>query len=135
MLWVQKTKYRAWFFIKEHGTFKLKKKKRFNPLSKIIKYKGKPFEPTLHLPSFSNGTKNYYFFEIGSKNQISYTEIIDTDADLKDLMYAKEVIVQVFKSLGEKSTNINWIHLLFVGIATILSGWILGSYIPIGVLP
>lgn len=135
LFFVQKTKYRAWFFIKEHGTYKLKKKKKFNPLEPIIKYAKKPYEPILSNPSFSNGTKDYFFFEIGSRSQIAYKEIVDTDAELKDLMYAKEVIVQAFKSLGEKKLSINWIHLALIGGMMLLAGWILGSYLPVGVMP
>jgi hypothetical protein len=135
IFFVQKTKYRAWFFIKEHGTYKLKKKMKFNPLKPIIKYGDKPYEPILNVPSFSNGLKDYFFFEIGNKRQISYIELTESDAELKDLMFAKEVVVQAFKSLGERVTSINWIHLVLVALAMFLGGWILGNYIPIGVLP
>ena len=135
MLFVQKTKYRAWFFIKEHGTYKLKKKKKFNPLTPIITYHDKPYEPILSNPSFSNGVKSYFFFEIDKRSQITYKVIVDTDAELKDLMYAKEVIVQAFKSLGEKKLNLNWVHLALIAGMMILAGWILGSYLPVGMIP
>lgn len=135
MLFVQKTKYRAWFFNKEHGTYKLHKKKKFDPLEPTISYHKKPYKPILSSPSFSNGTKDYFFFEIGKKSQITYHEIFDTDAELNDLMYAKEVVVQAFKSLGERKLNINWIHLALIGGMMLLAGWILGSYLPVGVIP
>lgn len=135
ILFVQKTKYRAWFFNKEHGTYKLHTKKKFDPLKLTIKYKDKPYEPILSSPSFSNGVKDYFFFEIGNKNQITYDELVDTDAELKDLMYAKEVIVQAFKSLGERKLNLNWIHLALIAGMMLLGGWILGSYLPVGVIP
>lgn len=132
---VKKTKYKAWFFFKEHGTYKLKRKKRFNPLDPILKYHDKPYKPILAHPSFSNGTKSYFFFEIGNRSQITYNEVVDTEAELNDLMYAKEVIVQAFKALGEKKLSINWIHLALIGGMMLLAGWILGSYLPVGVLP
>ena len=135
-MFVKKSKYRAWFFQKQHGTFKLRKKKRFNPDTKpTIKYKGKPYEPIVDNPSFSNGLKDIFFFEIGSKSQLNYHEVMDSDAEIKDLLYGKEIIVQAFKSLGEKALNITWLHLVVVGLAMFLGGWIMGTYLPVGFIP
>ena len=42
---------------------------------------------------------------------------------------------QGFKAIKEKGLVINWIHLLLGMLSTLAIGWILGNYIPIGVLP
>ncbi len=143
-----KQKFKAVFFIKEHDTFRIRKKKRFNPLKPVIYYKGKPYCPIIAEPTYLKGIFSYYFFEIdgkqitilldGKKEQVGKqleTKINDNDVEsnAKDLLYSKEVIKQVFMSLEKRSTTINWIHLVLAGALFFLAGWILGSYIPIGV--
>ena len=135
----KKIKYRAWFFIKQDKSRRLAKKKRFNPVKKkgLVIYKGVSYEPILGNPTFDNGIKRYFFFDIGTKAQISTYEIstIESDAEIKDLLYIQEVMKQGFEAIKEKGLIINWIHLVLTAIACISAGWILGNYIPIGVLP
>lgn len=139
MMFVKKTKFRVWFFIRENDNLRLHKKKRFNPLKKegLIYYKKKPYEPKISHPTFDNGKKRFYFFKIGTKAQITTYEIptIDSDAEIKDLLYIQEVMKQGFSAIKESGLSINWIHLLLASITFMLTGWILGNYIPIGVLP
>lgn len=137
-MFVKKTKFRAWFFIKEKDIIKLYKKKRFKSVNKkgIFKYKNEPYEPIIDYPTFKNGNKSYFFFLLGSKTQITTYDITiqDSDAEIKDLLYTQEALYQGFKAIKEKGLSINWIHLVLVGIAFLLAGWILGNYIPIGAL-
>lgn len=132
-----KPKFRAWFFIKHGGTYKLKKKKRFNPLNKTFKYKGKAYSPELDNPTFDNGNKSYFFFEIGNSTQIATQEFSSSeqDTEIKDLLYVNEVMYQGFKAIKEKGLVINWIHLVLGMLSALAIGWIIGNYIPIGVLP
>jgi len=127
---VSKTKYRAWFFTKEHGTFNIQKKKRFKPTSKTIKYNGQPYEPEMDNPSFSNGRKNYFFFEIGKKKQINTSvSELESEADMKDLLYATEIVRQIAKSITEKGIVLNWIHLVLTAFGCTALGWILKTYV------
>lgn len=136
---VSKTKFRVWFFIKENEAYKLHKKKRFNPLKRkgLVYYKKVPYEPLLEHPTFENGKKQYFFFEIGKKSQITTYEIstLDSDAEIKDLLYIQEVMKQGFSAIKESGLKLNWIHLVLASFSFLLTGWILGNYVPIGVLP
>jgi len=138
-MFVKKSKFKVWFFLKENDNYRLHKKKRFNALNNegLIYYKSKPYEPLLEYPAFNNGKKRYFFFEIGKKAQITTYEVSvdNSDAELKDLLYLQEVMKQGFKAIKEPKIVINWIHLVFVAFLFLLGGWILGNYIPIGVLP
>ena len=136
---VKKTKFRAWFFIKENDSYRLHKKKRFNPVKKegLVHYKKKPYEPLIEHPTFDNGKKRFFFFEINKKAQIITYEIpmIDSDAELKELLYIQEVMRQGFQAIKEPKLVVNWIHLVLTAISCLAVGWILGNYIPIGVIP
>lgn len=145
----KKQKYKAWFFIKEHGTFRKRKKKKFNPLKPVIHYKNKAFCPIISEPSFTIGLWSNYFFDIngkqitivdsnGKKEKVvkqleTYENNNDQEINANDLLYANEVIKQVFQSLEKRQIFINWIHLILVGGLTLLGGWILGTYIPISI--
>ena len=149
---IKKDKYKAVFLIKKHNTHNIRKKKKFNPLKPIIKYKGKAYAPEIDVPTYSKGKISYFFFDVNGK-QISITdgkddngkdkkikvvkqlgiEKLDNDkeATVKDLLYIQEVIKQVFMSLGKVKFNITWLHLVLIGSLGLVVGWIIGTYIPI----
>ncbi len=138
-MFVKKTKFRVWFFVKKGNNYKLHKKKKFKALNNagLIYYKKKPYEPILEYPTFDNGNKRYYFFALESQAQITTYEVSmeNSDSDIKDLLYTQEVLKQGFRAIKEPKLVINWIHLVFIAISCLLGGWILGNYIPIGVIP
>ncbi len=132
-MFTPKQKYKAWFFTKEYGTIRFRKKKRFSPLKTIINYHGKPYTPIIDNPSFIKGLNSYYIFDIHSKEQITiHRNNNDVNTTANDLLYAREVLVQLFKSLGKTKVVLNWIHLVFAVGFAILGGWIVGSYFPLG---
>jgi len=130
-----KTRYKAWFFLKDND---LRKKKKFSPEKNngLVEYKGSWYNPSLEHPSVRKGLKKYYFFHIGTKNQITLYKILDVDkdTDIKDLLYLQESMKQSFEAIGEHSISLNWIHVILAGISMLLGGWILGSYLPVGVM-
>lgn len=130
-----KQKYKAYILIEQGSTFKLKKIKKINPLKDTFKFGGKPFSPDIDNPTYIKGNTSYYLFDFHSQKQIKTKKgNNEIDAHTKDLIYAREVIVQVFRSLEKRTFYITWMHVVLVLGLALLGGWILGSYFPIQAL-
>ena len=131
---LNKSKFKAWFFIREAGTYKFKKRKKFkpNPKKPLIKYKGKNYDVNLDNPSFRKGLTSHFFLEFEGK-QIITSEVENNDTAIKELLYMDEAIKQTFIALKPPKLYLNWIHLVLAIGFSLLVGWILGSFIPIGI--
>lgn len=125
-----KTKYFAIFVIEVNQSFSFVKMKRINPIKRNVRYsKDKLFILQSELPTYINGLKVYYFFDL-EHGQLLFNKTSDEsiiNSDIIDNIMAKNIVNQLTSSLMSNKFAMNLLQIIFGGIFGGLIGYLIGT--------
>lgn len=125
-----KTKYYAIFVMEVNESYSFVKMKRINPINRKVRYrKDKLFILQSERPTYINGLKVYYFFDLQTGqllfNKTSADSIINSD--IIDNIMCKNIVNQLTSSLMSNKFVMNLFQIIFGGIFGGLIGYLIGT--------
>lgn len=129
-----KRKYIVVFLQKQHGSYAISSKRKFNPNNlkkKTIKHKKVliPFDIVSY--SFTDGLKLYYYVSITEKKQLFFENTKDLQIGSKviDMILNDEIIAQITSNLNKSNFKANLVNMIFSALFGGLIGYIIGGLI------
>ena len=122
----RKVKYIAIFLDKIQTTYRIVKKKRFNPSDTRMSYKGNTYQIDKTITGYSKkNNKIYFFFDIIT-GQLSFYEVKGINPKLANLVLSSGIIENITSGLTKKSSfDYNMIiYMVIGGIIGFLIGFI-----------
>lgn len=124
-----KTKYFAIFVMEVNESYSFVKMKRINPIKRQVRYaKDKLFILQSERPTYINGLKVYYFFDLQC-GQLLFNKTSDDsliNSDIIDNIMCKNIVNQLTSSLMASKFTMNLVMMLFAGIFGGLIGYLIG---------
>ena len=124
-----KAKYFAIFVIQINESYSFVRRKRINPIKRKVRYsKTKLFVFQPEFPTYSNGLKVYYFFDL-EHGQLLFNKTSDNhtiNSNMIDDIMSKNIISQLTSSLGNSKFAMNLLQIIFGGITGGMIGYIIG---------
>lgn len=125
-----KTKYFAIFVMEVNQSYSFVKMKRINPIKRKVRYsKDKLFLLQAEFPTYINGLKIYYFFDLQA-GQLLFNKTSDEsiiNSDIIDNIMCKNIVNQLTSSLMSNKFVMNLIQIIFGGIFGGLIGYLIGT--------
>lgn len=125
-----KTKYFAIFVMEVNQSYSFVKMKRINPIKRKVRYsKDKLFILQSERPTYINGLKVYYFFDLEC-GQLLFNKTSDEsiiNSDIIDNIMCKNIVNQLTSSLMSNKFAMNLLQIIFGGIFGGLIGYLIGT--------
>lgn len=125
-----KTKYFAIFVMEVNQTYSYVKIKRINPIKRQVRYsKDKLFILQAEMPTYVNGLKVYYFFDL-EHGQLLFNKTSDEsiiNSDIIDNIMCKNIVNQLTSSLMSSKFAMNLLQIVFGGIFGGMIGYLIGT--------
>lgn len=125
-----KTKYFAIFVMEVNQSYSFVKMRRINPIKRQVRYsKSKLFILQSERPTYINGLKVYYFFDLES-GQLLFNKTSDEsiiNSDIIDNIMCKNIVNQLTSSLMSNKFAMNLLQIIFGGVFGGLIGYLVGT--------
>jgi hypothetical protein len=128
-LFKKKKKYYAVYCLREVGVQTIIAIKRINPTKKSVSFRGNTFVLDITTPSYTKGTKVYYFFSISDKQQLTFSNDKEplVNTELIDSILSQKIIEQLTKNLNN-DFKMNIMTLMMGVIIGALVGYMYATY-------
>lgn len=125
-----KMKYFAIFLLEVNESYSFVKIKRINPIKRKVRYaKDKLFILSPEYPTYINGLKTYYFFDLEHGqlllNKTANSDIINSE--IIDSVVSKSIVSQLTSNLGNQKLAFQIMQLLIGGVFGGIIGYMIGG--------
>lgn len=124
-------KYYAVFLIKEQNTYNVLRRKKFNPESKIIRYKkGNTHEVDVSIPTYSKGLSLYFLIDI-NEGQLEFGNHRKgkVNPELIDMVMQQSIIKQLTSNLSQQLFGGQIMSVITALLMGGLVGFIIGAFV------